>query len=100
MKNQEAKLMKNIKPSDRSPMVLSAVNSTAAVNNAASLAMPVSTALIWGREAVAGANTAIWGTLGRGGATRKQDFSAIWGTSGISAPMQNAGKVTAITGYR
>jgi hypothetical protein len=95
MKNRKANLMKNLQTSDRSPMVPFNVNSASA-----SLAMPVSTALIWGRDAVAGANTAIWGTLGIGGATRKQEFSAIWGTSGIWAPMQHAAGVAALRGDR
>jgi hypothetical protein len=86
MKN-EAKLMKTLSSSDMRPMVQSTVK-----NAAVSLVAPVSTALIWGFDAVPGANSAIWGTLAIGDAVRRQDFSAIWGTSGIWTPIQPAGK--------
>jgi hypothetical protein len=43
--------------------------------------MPVTTAAMWGFENSRGADSAIWGTLGSGAMGRKQNFSAIWGTS-------------------
>jgi hypothetical protein len=85
VKNRKAKLMKNLSTSDINPMVLSTMN-----NAAVRLAMPVSTAVIWGANVGPGANSAIWGTSAVGGANKRQDFSAIWGTSGIWAPMQQA----------
>jgi len=93
MKNRKAKLMKNLRLSDINTMVVSTMMNSAAVhmNNAAvRLAMPVSTAVIWGAGVFPGANSAIWGTSATAGANRKQDFSAIWGTSGVWAPMQQA----------
>jgi hypothetical protein len=63
------------------------------------LATPVCTALIWGLNIFAGANSAIWGTAAAGGASGKQDFSAIWGTCGVSAPVQHAAKSFAVTGH-
>jgi hypothetical protein len=74
-------------------MVLDNVKNTNTMNNAYTinnaglnhtglpLAMPVSTATIWGLGTSRGADSAIWGTLGSGAVSRKQDFSAIWGTS-------------------
>jgi hypothetical protein len=85
MKNRKAKLMKNLESSDINPMVQCTMN-----NAAVRLAMPVSTALIWGANAFPGGNSAIWGTSAVGGTKRRQDFSAIWGTSGVWAPTQQA----------
>jgi hypothetical protein len=81
--------MKNQHSSDINSMVSSSVE-----HAAVRLAMPACTALIWGLDAFAGADSAIWGTLTAGAASkeqaasRKQDFSAIWGTSGMWPPVQ------------
>ena len=83
MKNRKAKLMKNLESSDINPMVPSTMN-----NAVVRLAMPVSTAVIWGAYNFPGGNSAIGGTSAVGGAKRRQNFSAIWGTSGIWAPTQ------------
>jgi hypothetical protein len=77
--------MKNLKSSDRNPMVLAIMN-----NATVSLATPVSTALIWGLNVFPGASTAIWDPAGVGGANRRQDCTAIWGTCGVGAPLRNA----------
>ena len=86
MKN-EAKLMKNLHSSDINTMVLPAMKDAALW-----LSMPVSTAVIWGIHVSPSVNTAIWGTLAIGGGSRRQDFSAIWGTAGIWTPFQPAVK--------
>jgi hypothetical protein len=86
MKN-EAKLMKNLHSSDINTMVLPAMKDAALC-----LSMPVSTAVIWGIHVSPSVNTAIWGTLAIGGGSRRQDFSAIWGTAGIWTPFQPAVK--------
>lgn len=79
--------MKNLHSSDRNSMIASSTNLAEA-----RLATPVCTALIWGLNVCAGANSAIWGTAAIGGPDRKQDCSAIWGTCGVGAPMQHATK--------
>jgi hypothetical protein len=53
--------------------------------------MPLTTALIWGLNIAQGPDTAIWGTAAAGGTSRQQNFTAIWGTSGVWAPKQYAG---------
>jgi hypothetical protein len=85
MKNRKAKLMQNLQSSDINTMIQSTMN-----NAAVRLAMPVSTALTWGANVGPGVDSAIWGTSAAGGANKRQDFSAIWGTSGFWAPMQQA----------
>jgi hypothetical protein len=77
--------MKNLQSSDISSMVQSTVN-----NAAVRLATPVSTAAIWGLNVFSGRNSAIWGTSAVGGANGRQDFSAIWGTSGLWTPIRQA----------
>ena len=78
--------MKNFKSSDINTMLQSGMN-----NSVVRLAMPVTTAVIWGLNMLPGGDSAIWGTSAWGGTNTRQDFSAIWGTSGIWAPMQHAG---------
>jgi len=78
--------MKRLYTSDINTMLQSTTMSNAAV----CLALPV-TALIWGMDVHASAGTAIWGTSAIGGASRRQNFSAIWGTCGRAAPPQHAG---------
>jgi hypothetical protein len=77
----EAKLMKTLSTSDINTMLQSARNSYAVRPD-----MPVSTAVTWGLNVVDRGHTAIWGTLPVGGALRRLDFTAIWGTCGIEAP--------------
>ena len=90
--------MKNLKSSDRYVMVPAILNSTAMNKSAVNLATPVCTALIWGRNVFPAANPALWEPTATGGGKRRQDFTAIWGTSGISAPMRHAGKPWAGSG--
>jgi hypothetical protein len=87
--------MKKLNSSDINPMVLETVNNTNIMNNAYTinlaarpLAMPVSTSEIWGFESSPVVDSAIWGTLGSGAVRRKQNFSAIWGTSANQAEPQ------------
>ena len=89
--NRKANLMKNLHSSDRNSMVASSTNVAEAC-----LATPACTALIWGLNIFAGANSAIWGTSAIGGANKKQECSAIWGTRGVSAPMQHVTKLSVL----
>lgn len=85
MKNQ-GKLMKKMDSSDINSMVRPS-RYTVAVRPA----MPVNTSAIWGVNVFPGANSAIWGTSAIAGAGTPIS-SAIWGTCGRSAPMQQVPK--------
>ena len=75
--------MKTLESSDINPMVPSTMN-----NAAVRLAVPVSTAVIWGANVFAGGNSAIRGTSAIIWTNRTQVCNAIWGTCGLGAPLE------------
>ncbi|HTW66415.1 MAG TPA: hypothetical protein VME17_17450 [Bryobacteraceae bacterium] len=80
--------MKTLKSSDLNTVVLNNMNSTVNYYGAVRLAAPLTTSAIWGFDASAGAESAIWGTLPAQPAQASPPSSAIWGTRSFRRPMQ------------